>query len=78
MCWACEGGGEQVGIGPALAAHARRIEAVMPGPAIPDEAWAIFLGHAEGSVLYAQTRRMMECVEAATTKIGARLRCDAA
>ena len=79
MCWVCEGGaGEQVGISPALAQRARKIEAVMAGEAVPSEAWDILLGQCGGSVPWAQMQRMMACLDQATALRGAGLRCDVA
>ncbi len=78
MCEACESGefAEQVGIGPALAARARRIEAGLPGEPVPDQAWRILLGQEGGAIPWPQTQRMMTCLEEATKSLCARLRCD--
>jgi hypothetical protein len=78
MCAACEAGGQQAGISPALAAHARRIESAMPGPKVPDHSWDILLGRAAGAVPWVETRRMLSCLDLAAQRIGGRLRCDAA
>jgi hypothetical protein len=78
MCQACEAGERQAGISPALAAYARRIEATMPGPNVPDKAWEILLGRQGGAVPWAETQRMMASLDQAVQKIGGRLRCDAA
>jgi hypothetical protein len=78
MCQACEAGERQAGISPALAAHARRLEAAMPGPKVPDHAWEILLGRRAGAVPWAETRRMLTCLDLAVSKVGGRLRCDAA
>ena len=78
MCDACETGEflPQAGIGPALAARARRIEATLPGDPVPDQAWRILLGQQGGAIPWQQTQRMMTCLEAATASLCARLRCD--
>ncbi|WP_158924301.1 hypothetical protein [Acidisphaera sp. S103] len=78
MCSACEGADEQAGISPILAARARRIEARMPGPKVPDQYWDILLGHAGGSVPWPETRRMLTALDQAEQRPGAALRCDAA
>ena len=78
MCAACEAGEQQAGISPALAAHARRIEAAMFGPKVPDQSWEILLGRAGGAVPWEQTRRMLSCLDLAAQRAGGRLRCDAA
>ena len=78
MCQACEGGDQQAGISPALALHARRIEAAMPGPKVPDQSWEILLGRSGGAVPWAETQRMLSCLDLAVRRIGGRLRCDAA
>jgi hypothetical protein len=78
MCSACEAGDEQAGISPALAARARRIEATMVGPKVPDQSWEILLGRAGGSVPWAETRRMLTALDLAEQRLGAGLRCDAA
>lgn len=78
MCEACEQGGRQAGISPALAAHARRIEAATPGPKVPDQSWEILLGRHGGAVPWAETRRMLMSLDQAALKAGGRLRCDAA
>jgi hypothetical protein len=78
MCAACEAGGQQAGISPALAAHARRIEAAMPGPKVPNQAWDILLGLSGGAVPWVQTQRMLSCLDLATQRVGGGLRCDAA
>ena len=78
MCEACETNGQQAGISPVLAARARQLEAVMPGEKVPDGCWDILLGHSGGAVPWAQTRRMLECLDLATGRPGAGLRCDAA
>lgn len=78
MCGACEAGEPQAGISPALAAHARRIEALMPGPKVADEAWEILLGRRGGAVPWMETQRMLRCLDQAVQKAGGRLRCDAA
>jgi hypothetical protein len=77
MCEACEAGERQAGISPALAAHARRIEATMTGPKIPDHAWDILLGRSGGAVPWVETQRMLACLDLAAQKVGGRLRCDA-
>jgi hypothetical protein len=78
MCEACEAAGQQAGISPVLAARARRLEAAMPGEKVPDSHWDILLGHAGGAVPWAQTQRMLECLDLATRRMGSGLRCDAA
>ena len=78
MCEACESAGQQAGISPVLATRARRLEAAMPGEKVPDDYWNILLGHSGGAVPWAQTRRMLECLDLATRRTGADLRCDAA
>jgi hypothetical protein len=78
MCQACETEDRQAGISPALAAHARRIEAAMAGSKVSDAAWDILLGRRGGAVAWAETRRMMVCLDLAVQKPGGRLRCDAA
>ena len=78
MCAACEGGDQQAGISPALAARARRIEATMPGPKVPDQSWNILLGQSGGAVPWAETQRMLSCLDQAAHRTGGRLRCDAA
>ena len=77
MCADCEAEGQQAGISPALAAHARRIEAAMRGPKVPDLSWDILLGRSGGAVPWAQTQRMMSSLDLAAQRVGARLRCDA-
>jgi len=78
MCEACESGefAEQKGIGPALARRAQRIEAALPGDPVPEQAWRILLGQEGGAIPWAQTQRMMSCLEEATNSLCARLRCD--
>ena len=78
MCDACESGEftQQAGIGPALAARARRIETGLPGERVPDQAWNIMLGKEGGAVAWADTQRMMACLEQASQSLCARLRCD--
>lgn len=78
MCWACEEGefAEQVGIAPALARRARRIEAELPGELVPEQSWRILLGSEGGSIPWTETERMMRCLEEATNSLCARLRCD--
>lgn len=78
MCEACESGefAEQVGIGPALARRARRIEASLPGEPVPEQAWRIFLGQDGGAIPWAETQRIMTSLEEATKSLCARLRCD--
>jgi hypothetical protein len=78
MCQACESDAPQAGISPALASHARRIEAAMHGEKVPDDAWDILLGRRGGAVPWAQTQRMLACLDLAAQKSGGRLRCDAA
>jgi hypothetical protein len=78
MCAACEAGEQQAGISPALAAHARRIEAAMPGPNVSDLAWNILLGRSGGAVPWVETQRMLSCLDLAAQRVGGRLRCDAA
>jgi hypothetical protein len=78
MCQACEANEAQAGISPALAAHARRIEQAMPGTKVPDESWEILLGWRGGAMPWAETKRMLACLDLAVQKIGGRLRCDAA
>jgi hypothetical protein len=78
MCEACDAGGQQAGISPALAAHARRIEAAMPGAKVPDQSWDILLGRQGGAVPWVETQRMMASLDQAGQKVGGRLRCDAA
>ena len=78
MCAACEAGEQQAGISPALAAHARRIEATMPGPKVADQSWDILLGQAGGAVPWPETQRMLSCLDLAAQRVGGRLRCDAA
>jgi hypothetical protein len=76
MCQACEADERQAGISPALAAHARRIEAAMAGPKVSAEAWEILLGRRGGAVPWLETQRMLTCVDLAVHKVGGRLRCD--
>jgi len=78
MCAACEAGEQQAGISPALAAHARRIEAAMSGPKVADQSWDILLGRSGGAVPWADTQRMLSCLDLAAQRVGSRLRCDAA
>jgi hypothetical protein len=78
MCAACEGADEQAGISPILASRARRIEATMPGPKVPDQSWNILLGKAGGSVPWLETQRMLKALDQAEQRLGAGLRCDAA
>ena len=78
MCAACEAGARQAGISPALADQARRLEKAMPGAKVPDQAWDILLGRQGGAVPWPETQRMLACLEHATQKARARLRCDAA
>ena len=78
MCQACEAGEQQAGISPALAAHAKRIESTMPGPKVPDQSWQILLGRSGGAVPWAETQRMMSCLDLAAQRTSGRLRCDAA
>ena len=78
MCSACEGGDEQAGISPILAARARRIESTMPGPKVPGNYWNILLGKAGGSVPWPETQRMLKALDQAEQRLGAGLRCDAA
>ncbi|MEA2776580.1 MAG: hypothetical protein QOF90_1986 [Acetobacteraceae bacterium] len=78
MCQACEGDEQQAGISPALAGHARRIEAAMAGPKVADEAWDILLGRRGGAVPWVETQRMLTCLDLAAQKISGRLRCDPA
>ncbi|HEX3576001.1 MAG TPA: hypothetical protein VHU42_15480 [Rhodopila sp.] len=78
MCQACEAGEQQAGISPALAAHARRIEADMPGARVSDESWSILLGQHGGAVPWPETQRMLACLDLAARKPSGRLRCDAA
>jgi hypothetical protein len=78
MCAVCEAGEQQAGISPALAAHARRIEAGMSGPPVAEESWEILLGRRGGSVPWVETQRMLASLDQATRRAKARLRCDAA
>ena len=78
MCSACEGADEQAGISPMLAARARRIEATMFGPKVPDQSWDILLGRSGGSVPWLETKRMLTALDLAEQRLGAGLRCDAA
>jgi hypothetical protein len=78
MCQVCEAEQQQAGISPALAAHARRIEAAMAGPKVSDDAWEILLGRRGGAVPWVETQRMLTRLDLAVQKVGSRLRCDAA
>ena len=78
MCEACEADDRQAGISPALAARARRIEAAMTGPPVPEASWDILLGRRGGAVPWRDTQRMLTCLDMAAQMTGARLRCDAA
>ena len=78
MCLACEGfDAAQLGISPALAARARRIEAAMPGRPVPDRAWRILLGEEGGSIPWPFMQRLMDCLDKASQSLCAHLRCDA-
>jgi hypothetical protein len=78
MCFACEGvEAPQLGISPALAARARRIEAAMPGRAVPEQAWRVLLGQEGGSLPWPVMQRLMLCLDKAENALCARLRCDA-
>ena len=78
MCIFCEGDETQVGIPPALAARARRIEAAMPGERVPEEAWRIMLGEIGGNIAWPHTQRMLASLDEAAKIVSARLRCDPA
>jgi hypothetical protein len=78
MCAACETGEQQAGISPAIAARARRIEATMPGPKVPDQSWNILLGRSGGAVPWPETQRMLTSLDLAAQRVGGGLRCDAA
>jgi hypothetical protein len=67
-----------MGISPALAAAARRIEQAMEGGKVADASWDILLGRSGGAVPWAETRRMLTCLDLAAQTIRGRLRCDAA
>jgi hypothetical protein len=77
MCFACEGfDAAQLGISPAMAARARRIEATMPGSPVPERAWRILLGEEGGSIPWPIMQRLMNCLSKAENSLCARLRCD--
>ena len=65
-----------MGIAPALAARARRIEAAMPGRKVSHTAWRVLLGEEGGSIPWPEMRRLMECLDKAEQSLCARLRCD--
>jgi hypothetical protein len=77
MCFACETGAGQMGIAPALAARARKIEAAMPGRPASEESWRILLGETGGAIAWPDMRRLMECLDKAEQSLCARLRCEA-
>jgi len=77
MCFACEGlEPPQLGISPAMAARARRIEAAMPGRQVTEEAWQVLLGQRGGSLPWPVMQRLMTCLSQAENSLCARLRCD--
>ena len=76
MCELCDRGAAQMGIAPALATRARRLEAALPGERVPDEAWRILLGESGGAVAWPHTQRMLSCLEEASKALCARLRCE--
>jgi hypothetical protein len=77
MCFACDGmGAPQLGINPALAARARRIEAAMPGRRVTEQAWRVILGQEGGSLPWSVMQRLMMCLDKAENSLCARLRCD--
>lgn len=86
MCEACEAGAPgQRGIGAALAARARAIEATRPGPRVAEDCWAILLGQHGGALSWAEHARMLSCLDQAGAELAARgraprgaFRCDAA
>jgi hypothetical protein len=78
MCFACDGfDPAQLGISPALAARARRIEATLPGRPVPDQAWRVLLGEEGGAIPWPVMQRLMQCLDKASESLCARLRCDA-
>jgi hypothetical protein len=78
MCFACEGfNASQLGINPALAARARRIEAAMPGRKVADQAWRILLGEEGGSIPWPAMQRLMQCLDKAANSLCANLQCEA-
>ena len=87
MCEACEVGAPgQRGIGTALAARARAIEAAKPGIRVAEECWAIVLGQRGGALAWADHARILACLDQAGAELAARrgrsprgaFRCDAA
>jgi hypothetical protein len=77
MCFACEGMDlPQMGISPAMAARARRLEAAMPGRRVAEEAWEVLLGQRGGSLPWPVMQRLMTCLSQAENSLCARLRCD--
>ncbi|WP_431282788.1 hypothetical protein ACQW02_25845 [Humitalea sp. 24SJ18S-53] len=76
MCESCAAI-DQAGIGAALLARARAIEAALPGEPVPDQAWRILAGAQGGAVAWAHHRRMLGCLEAAAASRKCyALRCD--
>ena len=75
MCWSCDAGVEQAGIGPALAARARKIEAAKPGARASDQDWRILLGQEGGALPWSVTERLFACLDEAATLPGSRLVC---
>ena len=76
MCFACEGiDAAQLGISPALAARARRIETTLPGRRVAEEAWEVLLGQRGGSLPWPVMQRLMTCLSDAENSLCARLRC---
>jgi hypothetical protein len=48
-------------ITPAIMRRMREIEASIPGEAVPEAAWAVFLGTASGALSWGQYERMAAC-----------------
>jgi hypothetical protein len=82
MCLACEGADAvQRGVGRALAARARAIEAALPGARVPEEAWRIIAGEAGGAIAWRDHLRILNCLDqagAAEAAPGCRWRTGAA
>lgn len=78
MCLACEGfDAAQLGVSPALAERARRIDATLAGRKVPEWVWHILLGQEHGSVPWPVMQRLLHCLDKAESALRARLRCDA-
>ena len=59
---------------PAQALHdcTREIEADLPGPRVPEEAWPVFLGETTGSLIWDHHERMARSREAALVMLSLR------